>query len=237
VTLLDYQLDDGIATIRLDDGKVNALSVEMQKAIHDAIGRAEADEAAIVLTGRPGRFSAGFDLATINAGGPATREMVIGGFRLVQRILTYPRPFVVGCTGHAIAMGTFLLLSADYRIGPGTGSYKWVANEVAIGLTMPRAAIEMLRMRLTPAAVDKAVNLSHQFGPADALASGYFDELVPDDEVVERATTVARTALTLDSRAHTASKLRTRAPALATLAQAIQEDDDDFDRWLAASRP
>ena len=237
MTLLSYKLDEGIATITLDDGKVNALSVDMQKAIHDAVGRAEADEAAVVLTGRPGRFSAGFDLATINEGGPATREMVIGGFRLVERILTYPRPFVVACSGHAIAMGTFLLLSADYRIGPGTGSYKWVANEVAIGLTMPRAAIEILRMRLTPAAVDKAVNLSHQFRPGEALASGYFDELVPDEEVVERATTVARTALTLDPRAHTASKLRTRAPALAVLAQAIQEDDDDFDRWLAASRP
>jgi enoyl-CoA hydratase len=235
VSLLDYQLDDGIATIRLDDGKVNALGLEMQAAIRAAIDRADTDGAAIVLTGRPGMFSAGFDLATINEGGAATRAMVIGGFRLAERLLTYERPVVVGCTGHAIAMGTFLMLTGDYRIGPDAGSYKWMANEVAIGLVMPRTAIELLRVRLTPAAVDKAVALSHQFGPSEVLATGFFDELVPPDDVVERATSVARAALSLDARAHAASKERTRAPALAAIARAIKEDDDDFDRWMAAS--
>jgi enoyl-CoA hydratase len=235
VTLVDYQLNDGLATIKLDDGKVNALGLQMQAEIGDAIDRADADDAAIVLMGRPGMFSAGFDLATINEGGEATRAMVIGGFRLAERLLTYPRPVVVGCTGHAIAMGTFLVLTGDYRIGPDGGSYKWVANEVAIGLVMPRTAIEMLRLRLTPAAVDKAVALSHQFGPTDAIASGYFDELVPADDVGEKAAVVARAALTLDARAHAASKERTRAPAIAAIARAIQEDDDDFDRWMAAS--
>ena len=235
MTLLDYQFSDGIATITLDDGKVNVLGLAMQAAIGDAIDRAVGDEAAIVLTGREGVFSAGFDLATIREGGPASKAMVIGGLKLAERILTYPRPVVVGCSGHAIAMGTFLLLSGDYRIGPDSDSYKWVANEVAIGLTMPRAAIEILRMRLPPAALDRAVNLSLPFGPADALASGYFDQLVPLEDVVETATALAATALSLDPRAHAASKLRTRAPALAALARAIQEDEDDFDRFFAAS--
>jgi enoyl-CoA hydratase len=235
VTLVDYQLNDGIATIKLDDGKVNVMSLAMQAAIGEAIDKADRDEAAIVLTGRPGVFSAGFDLATIAAGGPETAAMVIGGFRLSERILAYPRPVVVACTGHAIAMGTFLMFAADYRIGPDAGPYKWIANEVAIGLTMPRAAIEMLRLRLTPAACDRAVILSYQFGPADALTSGYLDELVPLDDVADRAISVTRAALALDARAHAASKLRTRAPALAALAQAIREDEEDFARWTAAS--
>jgi enoyl-CoA hydratase len=235
VSLLDYQLSDGIATITLDDGKVNALSLEMQAAIGAAIDRAEADDAAIVLTGRPGMFSAGFDLATIGGGGAAAGEMVIGGFRLAQRLLTHPRPVVVGCTGHAIAMGTFLMFAADYRVGPEAGSYRWIANEVAIGLTMPRAAIEMLRFRLTPGAVDKAVILSHAFGPADVLSSGYFDEVVPLEDVVATATERARAALGLDARAHAQSKLRTRGPALDALARAIDEDEGDFARWLAES--
>jgi enoyl-CoA hydratase len=235
VTLLDYQLEDGIATIRLDDGKVNVMSLDMQAAIGQAIDRADADGAAIVLTGRPGVFSAGFDLAIIAAGGPETAAMVIGGFRLAERLLAYPRPVVVACTGHAIAMGTFLMFAGDYRIGPDAGSYKWIANEVAIGLTMPRAAIEMLRLRLTPAACDRAVILSYQFAPADAVTSGYFDQLVPLDDVADTAMSVARAALTLDARAHAASKLRTRAPALAALAQAIREDEEDFAQFFAAS--
>ena len=235
MTLLDYQLSDGIATIRLDDGKVNVMSLAMQEAIGEAVDRADADEAAIVLTGRPGVFSAGFDLAIIGAGGPETAAMVIGGFRLAERILAYPRPVVIACTGHAIAMGTFLMFAGDYRIGPDAGSFKWIANEVAIGLTMPRAAIEMLRLRLTPAACDRAVILSSQFGPADALASGYFDQLVPVDEVMDAAMSVARAALSLDARAHAESKLRTRALALTALARAIREDEEDFARWFAAS--
>lgn len=235
MSLLDYQLSDGVATIKLDDGKVNALSVEMQSAIGEAVDRAEVDGAAIVLTGRAGMFSAGFDLTTIRAGGPAVAEMVIGGFKLAQRILGYPRPVVVGCTGHAIAMGTFLMFAGDYRIGPEANSFRWTANEVAIGLTMPHAAIEMLRLRLTPGAFDKAVILSHQFGPGDVLSSGYFDELVPLDDVVETATSAARAALSLDARAHAASKLRARAPALVALADAIREDEDDFARFLAES--
>jgi enoyl-CoA hydratase len=110
-----------------------------------------------------------------------------------------------------------------------------VANEVAIGMTMPRGAIEMLRLRLTPAAVDKAVILSHQFGPAEALACGYFDQLVPPDDVVDTARSAAQAALALDPRALAASKLRTRAPALAALAEAIRKDEEDFARWSAAS--
>lgn len=235
MTLVDYQLNDGIATIKLDDGKVNVMSLAMQAAIREAIDKADADEAAIVLTGRPGVFSAGFDLATIAAGGPETAAMVIGGFRLAERILAYQRPLVVACTGHAIAMGTFLMFAADYRVGPDTGSYKWIANEVAIGLTMPRAAIEMLRLRLTPAACDRAVILSYPFSPADALASGYLDQLVPLDDVVDTAIAVGRAALALDARAHAASKRRTRGPALAALAQAIREDEEDFARLFAAS--
>lgn len=235
MTLLDYQFSDGIATIRLDDGKVNALSLDMQSAIGEAIDRADADNAAIVLTGRPGVLSAGFDLATIRAGGTASADMVIGGFKLAERILVYPRPVVVACTGHAIAMGAFLMFAADYRIGPDSGTYKWVANEVAIGLTMPHAAVEILRLRLTPAAFDRAVNLSYQFGPAEAVSSGFFDQLVPVDDVVPAAISVATAALLLDARAHAASKLRTRAPALAALSTAIQKDEDDFAQFFAAS--
>lgn len=234
MSLLDYQLSDGVATIKLDDGKVNALSLAMQAEIGAAIDRAEADGAAIVLTGRSGMFTAGFDLATIGAGGAAAGEMVIGGFRLAQRLLTYERPVIVGCTGHAIAMGTFLMMAADYRVGPDADTYRWTANEVAIGLTMPRAAIEMLRFRLTPGAVDKAVILSHQFGPADVLSSGYFDELVPPDDVVAIATERAQAALKLDARAHAQSKRRSRGNALDALAKAIDEDEADFAKWLAA---
>src|SRR5258706_4517686 len=137
---VDYELHDGIAEIRLDDGKVNALSLEMFAELGGAFDRAKADRAVVVLCGRPGIFSAGFDLRVLRAGGPAPSEMVRTGFELAQRILAFPTPVVIACTGHAIAMGVVLLLSCGYRIG-AQGAYQLGANEVAIGITMPRFCV------------------------------------------------------------------------------------------------
>ena len=149
-TLVSYQLEDSIATIAMDDGKVNALSLQMLTELNAALDRASADRAVVVLTGRDGIFSAGFDLTVLRAGGSDASAMLRAGFALAKRMLSFPTPVLIACTGHAVAMGVFLLLSGDYRVGAG-GPYKITANEVAIGLTMPRAAVEICRQRLTPA--------------------------------------------------------------------------------------
>lgn len=119
LTHYDLQGDgDGrIATITMDDGKANALSLAMLGELHAAFDRAEADEAIVILTGRPDRFSAGFDLAVFSSGGEAIVEMLRLGATLCERILAFPRPVVVACNGHAFAAGAFLALSADARIG------------------------------------------------------------------------------------------------------------------------
>ncbi|MCB0968265.1 MAG: hypothetical protein KDB37_15645, partial [Ilumatobacter sp.] len=99
--MVEYELGDGVATITMDDGRANALSPDMQESIGAALDRAAADDAAVVLAGREGRFSAGFDLSVMSAGGQAVVDMVIGGFDLSLRLLEWPRPVIVGCTGHA----------------------------------------------------------------------------------------------------------------------------------------
>ena len=144
---LQYSVADRVAAITMDDGKVNALSPAMLAALNDALDRAEDNEvAAVVLAGRPGRFSAGFDLGVLRGGGAEAEGMLKSGFELAERLLAFPLPVVLACTGHAITMGSFLVLSADYRIG-AAGDFKIQANEVAIGLTMPYA---MLAVRAVP---------------------------------------------------------------------------------------
>jgi enoyl-CoA hydratase len=227
-----YQVFSSVAHVTMDDGKVNVLSLPMQAALHGALDRAEGDgAAAVLLAGRPGVFSAGFDLATLRAGGTGARDMVIGGFELAERTLSFPSPVVIACTGHAIAMGVFLLLSGDYRIG-ADGPWKLQANEVAIGLTMPRAAVEILRQRLTPGALTRAVTLSEAFRPADAVAAGFLDDVVPEADLVTRAVELADRATALDGRAHRASKLRMRHQTLDVLRSAIEADRADFDGQL-----
>jgi enoyl-CoA hydratase len=223
-SLVDVHHEDSIATITMDDGKVNVLSLAMLEALNTALDTAEADHETVVLAGREGRFCAGFDLAALRAGGPDAVAMLRGGFELSERLLSFPTPVVIVCTGHAVAMGVFLLLSGDYRVG-GAGPYKVIANEVAIGLTMPDAAIEICRQRLTPAAFNRAVILAETFTIDDAaIAAGFLDRVVPETELHEAARTTATTLAALDRSAHAATKVRTRTQALQALRAAIDAD-------------
>jgi len=211
--LVSYHLEDAIATITMDDGKVNALSPAMQAELNTALDQAEADGAVVVLCGRDGVFSAGFDLGVIRGGVGDAALMVRGGFDLSHRLLSFPRPVVVACTGHAIAMGLFLLLSGDYRVG-ANGPYKLMANEVAIGMTLPQAAIEILRQRVAPAHFNRAAVLAEAYSPANAVEAGFLDKVVEPLEVLTTSRDMAVALSKLDMAAHAATKQRLREQTL-----------------------
>ena len=173
-----YELHDTVATITMDDGKVNVMSPPMLQELNAALDRAAADRAVVLLSGRPGVFSAGFDLAAAPGGRPGGGRHAARRVRAGGALLAFPMPVVIACTGHAVAMGVFLLLSGDYRVG-AAGDYESTANEVAIGLTMPRAAVEILRQRLAPAHFNRAVMLAEPFSPANAVEAGILDRVVP----------------------------------------------------------
>ncbi len=224
MTLLSYTVEAAVATITMDDGKANALSPAMLDELGAAFDLAESDSVgAVVLAGRPGRFSGGFDLGVLGAGGAEAGLMLRGGFELAERLLSFTHPIVAACTGHAVAMGLFLLCSGDYRIG-ATGDFKLQANEVAIGLPMPYPALAILRYRLSPSSLDRAVGLAEVFTPREAVEVGLLDRLVDPDAVVPVAQEVAASFLTLDASAHAASKHRARAALLADLRAGIETE-------------
>lgn len=225
---VQYSLQGGVATICIDDGKRNALSPQVLREIYEALDQAESDKALVILTGRESVFSAGFDLHVMKRGGMSALGMLRAGYALTARILAYPHPVIAACNGHVMAMGVFLMLSADYVIG-SRGEFKISANEVAIGLTMPRVAAAMLRHRLNPAAYQRAVNLSEYFDVDGALAAGFFDELVDPAELAPRAEALATALSELDQRAHKASKRRIRAALIRKIRLSIP-----LDLWDAA---
>lgn len=206
---VQYSLHDRVATTRIDDGKRNALSPEVLHEIYEAFDRAESDGAAVILTGRDDVFSAGFDLKVMKRGGTKALNMLRLGYSLTARVMRYPYPVIAACNGHSLAMGVFLMLSADHVIG-SRGDFKIAANEVAIGMTMPRVAAATLRNRLNPAAFQRAVTLSEYFDPESALEAGFFDELVDPAELMSCAEARATKTLELDKHAHTVSKRRIR---------------------------
>lgn len=220
---VSYVLDGGIAEIMMDDGKVNALSIPMLEALHTAFDRAERDEATVLLEGREGYFSAGFDLGTFAGEQTRVLQMLELGARLCERVLCFPRPVVVACSGHAVAAGAFLPLCADVRIGAG-GAFRLGLNEVKIGLTVPWFAIEVARQRLHPAHFDRALITAAMYSPPEAIEAGFLDRVVPPGDLKAESLQAAAALRELNSAAHLATKLRVRGRALTALRAAIERE-------------
>lgn len=231
---VSYSLNEAVATITMDDGKVNCLSLQALSELNDAFDLAESVGATVVLTGREGCFSAGFDLSVLRAGGRPAFKMLRAGFELAERMLSFPTPIVIACNGHAVAMGAFLLLSADVRIG-ASGPFKFTANEVAIGLTVPYAALVILRHRLTPAHFNRAAVLAEVFSPEDGLAAGFLDRLVPAGQLLEAVHETTAMLMNLDMPSHAATKLRAREQLLESLREGIAADAAGWEKSYVAS--
>ena len=176
---------------------------------------------------------AGFDLKTLAAGGQSAVDMLHGGITLAMRLLSHPLPVVVASPGHAIAMGVFLSLCGDYRIG-ADGPYRYVANEVAIGMAMPFSTIELLRQRVTPAALTRSVLLAEVFTPANAVANGFLEEVVQPDQLMPRALEFAGSLSALDATAHAVSKKRLRAGVLGAMRDGLERDLDGWQKQFLA---
>jgi enoyl-CoA hydratase len=213
---------DGVTTLTMDDGKANVMSVRMLQALHSAFEQAQGD--IVVIVGRPGLFSGGFDLAVFQRDPRELVTMLSEGARLTERVLSHPRPVLAVCTGHAIAMGAFLLLSADWRLGVDDASRVIQANEVQNAMTLPRFAIEVCRQRLTPAALVRTALLSEPHAPHQALRAGFLDEIAAPDQLMQAAHARIERLRKLDTQAFTATQQRLRAPLLSTLHQAIEQD-------------
>ncbi|MGB9221894.1 crotonase/enoyl-CoA hydratase family protein [Mycobacterium sp.] len=225
---VSYSRKESIAVITMDDGKVNVIGPAMQQALNEAIDNADRDDVgALVIAGNHRVFSGGFDLKVLTSGEaqPAI-DMLRGGFELAYRLLSYPKPVVMACTGHAIAMGAFLLSSGDHRIA--AHAYNIQANEVAIGMTIPYAALEIMKLRLTRSAYQQAAGLAKTFFGETALAAGFIDEMAMPEMVVSRAEEAAREFAGLHQHAHAATKLRARAESLEAIRAGIDGIEAEF---------
>jgi enoyl-CoA hydratase len=217
-------LDDAVTLITLDDGKVNALSHDVVAAVRAGVAEAATGGRAVAIVGRPGRFSAGFDLTTMRAGPEAARDLLEAGAELAIDLFTAPVPVVVGCTGHALAMGAILLFAVDARIG-AAGPHKIGLNEVAIGMPVPRFAIALARYRLTPSQVEASLQQATIHDPEAARAAGFLDEVVDGAAVVDRAVERARELGTgLDGPAFRATRRALRADTAERLTAALAAD-------------
>ncbi len=221
--LVTYSLDNGVATLTLNNGKVNAVSHVLIADFHAALDQAEQAKAVVILTGQPGILSGGYDLKIMMSGPQNAVDLVTAGSKLARRMLSHPQPIIVACPGHAVAKGAFMLLSADYRIGV-EGPFNIGLNEVQIGMTMHHVGIELARERLTKPAFQRSVINAEMFSPQNAIDAGFLDRVVAADQLMIAANEHAQLLKKINLTAHKNTKLKVRKAFLELLDRAIDID-------------
>ena len=196
--LATLESNGDVSIITLDDGKVNVFSPDMIEQLNIILDKVPEDKGAILIQGKEGMFSAGFDLKVMQGGDTeAMSKMAAGGFKLLARVYSFPRPVVVACSGHAIALGAFLLCCADYRVG-AKGEYIVQANEVRNNMSIPTPILEISKSRISKAHWYRAILNAEAYNIEDSIEAGYLDEVVEATNLSNRAMEVANDLATLD---------------------------------------
>lgn len=214
---------EGVAVVRLDDGKANALSHTMIDLLHGALDQAVTDARAVCFVGREGKFCAGFDLSVMTAGPDATRGLVKAGGELLMRLYGHPQPTVVAVTGHALAAGALFILACDTRIAADVPS-KIGLNETAIGMGLPRYGVELARDRLSKRAFIASVLQAEIHDPMGARSVGYVDQVVSADQCVDLAIAEAARLGQFRSGAYALTKSQMRSSMIADVRSDLEAD-------------
>ena len=220
---MNYELNNNIATLQFDDGKANVVGQTFLDDINAGLDRAEEEKAsAVILRGRDGMFSAGFDLGEFKKGPEQGMAMVQRGFELLIRLYSFPLPLVAACTGHGIAMGAFIIMACDRRIG-SRGAFKMSLPETAIGMELPAILVELTASRISRRHMTRVALLSEVYNPEDAVAAGFTDEVVDVDELTARSMTVAEQLAQLPQAQFAANKLSVRAGTLQAMRDSLEQ--------------
>ncbi|HEX4868777.1 MAG TPA: crotonase/enoyl-CoA hydratase family protein [Acidimicrobiales bacterium] len=216
-------VEDGVAVLRIDDGKVNVVSHRVVELLHAGLDTATAEATAVAIVGRPGKLSAGFDLTEMTAGPERTRALVGAGGKLLMRLFEHPQPMVAAVTGHALAAGAMLTLVCDTRIGVDAAA-KIGLNETAIGMGLPEYGWALAEARLSSAYLTRSAIQGEIFDPPTAVAAGYLDWLVPAEECEAAAIDEARRLGGLPGGAYRHTKLALRRPLVQRVLPRIDDD-------------
>ena len=198
--------EDEISIITLDDGKANVFSEEMTQAINDCLDKVPTDSGSLIITGRPGMFSAGFDLKVIASGDvPKIKKMSLSGFKLLSRIFSFPRPVVAACSGHGIALGTFLLCCCDYRIGI-KGEFLLGANEMKTNMVIPTPILELIKFRISPSHKYRSILGAEMYQLDKAIDAGLMDQVEEAETLMDAAIEKAKDLATMGNPSYTLTK-------------------------------
>jgi len=221
VSNMNYELlDDGIAKISLDNGKANAISLEVATDLISALDKAKEEAKAVLICGNPGIFSAGFDLKVIAQGMDAAQAMLNQGMLMTEKIYSHPQPVITACEGHAVGMGVFIMLAADYRVG-AAGEFAIRLPETAIGMPFTTILKVIAKTHISPTHHARAIVQSRPYSPQQAAEIGMLDEVVEPDKVIDQAMLRAKELIELPADQYATNKLYMRGDDLGVIRQSL----------------
>ena len=198
--------EEDISIITLDDGKANVFSSRMSQQVNECLDQVETEKGCLIITGKEGMFSAGLDLKTIQGGDmEEILEMSANAFKLLARIFSFPRPVIAACSGHGIALGTFLLCCCDYRIGV-KGDFMLGANEMRTNMVIPLPILELIKFRVAQSHKYRAVLCAEMYTLENAIDAGLMDEVVESDNLMKVALEKAKDLSTMGHPAYSMTK-------------------------------
>jgi len=209
-----------VAKISLDNGKANAISLEVATDLISALDKAKEEAKAVLICGNPGIFSAGFDLKVIAQGMDAAQAMLNQGMLMTEKIYSHPQPVITACEGHAVGMGVFIMLAADYRVG-AAGEFAIRLPETAIGMPFTTILKVIAKTHISPTHHARAIVQSRPYSPQQAAEIGMLDEVVEPDKVIDQAMLRAKELIELPADQYATNKLYMRGDDLGVIRQSL----------------
>lgn len=217
---MEFSVENQIAYISIDDGKANAASVQFVEDMYSLLDRAKNEAKAVVLHGRAGMFSAGFDLKEIQQDLTAAKALTLRGLTLLTDIYAHPQPIVAACDGHAVGLGAFLLLVSDVRIG-SAAEYNITLPETALGWGFPPVLMSLIKERIPSNHQTSLVLQAKPYTAEEAVSAGFLDTIVERESLMDECRAIAEQLSQLPAKAYATNKEELRAEALSVMRKSI----------------
>ncbi|MEH6610298.1 MAG: crotonase/enoyl-CoA hydratase family protein [Halioglobus sp.] len=220
---MNFELHNNVATLTFDDGKANAVGHTFLDNMTAGLDRAQEEQvSAVIIRGREGMFSGGFDLGEFKKGPAEGMAMVTRGFELLIRLYSFPLPLIAACTGHCVAMGAFITMACDTRIG-SRGDFKLRLPETAIGMELPPILLELTASRISRQHMTRVALQAEIYNPEQAVEAGFLDEVVDPAELQARAQEIAEQLAQLPQGQYGINKLSIRQHTLEAMKNSLAE--------------
>jgi enoyl-CoA hydratase len=224
---------DGMAILRMADGKANTMSIEFCQALTTRF-RDASHARAVVITGSARIFSAGVDLVRLRDGGAAyIRKFLPLLSTMFATVFSHPKPVVAAINGHAIAGGCVLACAADRRLMARDAGRIGV-TELLVGVPFPPIALEIMRAATAPQYFEDALFGGATLAPPEAVVRGFVHAVVEPEALLDRAIAAAKSLAALSPAVFALTKQQTRQPAFERLASDVKAIDCEIERIWAA---